>query len=573
MGFVSVRARRSTTVFRFLSVSSAFLALTPVLALGLLLGSSSGRILAQEAADDAASDAPTAEDGHEVISEACRACSGSGEKTCTRCSGSKVLETACEECAGAGQSPCAKGCVEGRLPCPTCGGSGKRATKSGGRPTGKFIRCSRCSAKGTIKCTRYGCRGGFKRCKECKGKKVFTHDCDNCSGSGALSCEPCKGKGTIDVVMHRQPSGIPVESPVAARTTFVETLKGVLDLYAKARDRAESRATDWETIETAYTSLEASVRETRALKLWTDTQRKRRESLVKSWTQCRESVNEASDLFVDVERLIGKADSRVRSVKKLITEVEASEDTPGTTAQRARDREVQFFTSLNARSHSLGTRIESVRVTLESMTGSVQRFRKAYRKDVDERDAEAARKKALEASFKAFERSVPAVAKKAGLPKARVQLVENVSEPDALVVDVSYRDAEAEPATSEDEATMPTDDLLERIPAFLTAAFESTDAVKTISVRVRGRRLSSTGVMKAVTIQKFTAPRDEWDELRVGVFKDDWVELLSRIRPNPEFPRPGYLSDEGMSTSVLMVVVVALGLALVVVARMAMLRS
>ena len=163
----------------------------------------------------------------DVKKQRCTTCNGKGALSCEHCSGAGKLKCTtgvCATCLGTGKIPCetcdkistpyrkhrsSRGlpcgnCIAtGLVPCTTCGGSGKTTKKF------LFIRyladCFDCNGSGKEDCQH--CRDGRIKCPTCVWKGVVTcpecegigHDrhCENCGGTGWLSCIPCTGSGTI----------------------------------------------------------------------------------------------------------------------------------------------------------------------------------------------------------------------------------------------------------------------------------------------------------------------------------------------------------------------------------------
>ncbi len=126
-------------------------------------------------------------------------------------------------------------CQNGRVPCPNCGGDGKRDVKCGNcegkgkiEKGGGTIMCNQCRGAGTFKGIDCGCaRTGNKvDCPACKGKiwlaslanpsltGVLTlRDCSRCHGSAsildrvAVPCPDCLGLGRI-IVPVKDPTKI-----------------------------------------------------------------------------------------------------------------------------------------------------------------------------------------------------------------------------------------------------------------------------------------------------------------------------------------------------------------------------
>ena len=86
---------------------------------------------------------------------------------------------ACGACAGHGVVHCTNiRCNHGKVPCPTCGSSGR-------------ARCRHCTGSGHVTVG-----GNVQSCSECGGSG-YSGNCHMCLGSGHVACDFCRGTGMV----------------------------------------------------------------------------------------------------------------------------------------------------------------------------------------------------------------------------------------------------------------------------------------------------------------------------------------------------------------------------------------
>lgn len=118
----------------------------------------------------------------------------SGTTSCTQCNKGYLT---CETCGGDGDCH-ADGCVDGKIECDVCHGTGYMTCNYDGCEGG-LIPHSTCEGTGEISCTNGSCSGGQVFCPDyCSDGKVLV-SCTDCSGSGQVqaSCSDCSGSGYV----------------------------------------------------------------------------------------------------------------------------------------------------------------------------------------------------------------------------------------------------------------------------------------------------------------------------------------------------------------------------------------
>lgn len=186
-----------------------------------------------------------------TVSEICHDCDGDGyvKYSCDKCGGTGYITKNCPYCGGSGGHWYRRATQE-KIPCSTCGGSGKVSGSGnttcnicGGRGyytcafckgsgmaniLGEWRVCPRCDGAKIEECYSCGGRGykqgseyevcrtcngsgvsgvrpivqeGYEYCEHCHGNPTTRVTCDNCGGCGYIQsyCHTCNGTGTISV--------------------------------------------------------------------------------------------------------------------------------------------------------------------------------------------------------------------------------------------------------------------------------------------------------------------------------------------------------------------------------------
>jgi hypothetical protein len=122
---------------------------------------------------------------HTRDAKPCPPCQGTRTLVCHQCGGAGGFDQRCKDCGDFGTKLC--DCVGGRSVCKECHGAGRvRFVLEGNRSKAGTNKCSRCGARGFVKCTRCDGDGGKpcptrpakEDCKSCKDGKI---DCPRCN--------------------------------------------------------------------------------------------------------------------------------------------------------------------------------------------------------------------------------------------------------------------------------------------------------------------------------------------------------------------------------------------------------
>lgn len=115
----------------------------------------------------------------------CGTCDSRGLIRCPKCKGKGEYYEKCSKCNGKGE-------IQNK--CPSCNGRGKvnegQITVGGGKKIGagagyssREVQCIRCNARGYLS----------ERCPKCSGQGQLLVTCNQCKGSGEITCTTCLG--------------------------------------------------------------------------------------------------------------------------------------------------------------------------------------------------------------------------------------------------------------------------------------------------------------------------------------------------------------------------------------------
>jgi len=453
--------------------------------------------------------------------------------------------------------------------CKRCGGKGYVLQPRAGVIRKGESRTVRVPCPTKLRCAN--CRGGTAPppCPTCNGEKKALFDCSACQGRGTIECAFCSGKGSIpdyEAEAREATATAEREGERIVQTQILNDLKQRLEVSLERWERVR-RAWVEERVAERTETLRQSMARLSSLGELTEERRVELASVEKGWAACKEA-------FPGVEAAVAKGKSKETMARQKLREALSLRGELAT-AGRVMERE-----TILARQPFVDAYEEAVRKTdaalsdfatgLEIAERKATAFQRRHERYLAEIEAERERQEALDAAFEGVPETVTRLAAEHDLGEVQLALQDR-STPSSLRLEIRTFDGEnfVEDATRA-ELQVPGDEVLSRIPAFLTAVYDACPPAKSIRLLVDAEGLDDTGHETRLEIQGFATEREKWSRLMTGEFRDDWKLVLSKSYPTPEFPRRGTSLPEGWQVLVLAALAI-LGLAVIYVVRSRML--
>ncbi len=472
---------------------------------------------------------------------------GDVEKPCAACEGSGVER--CPGCNGAGRKRCAR-----------CKGTGRVEVKTFGRGGGtEWARC-----RPDISCAK--CKGSATvYCKTCKGNRTFRAVCPGCGGARRTRCSACWGTGKVDDPVAKEQ--IRIERGIAA-----EAAGGQAKRLRAIRGSLTRCELDWEghkerarRVFAAFDAAKARVDAMSDAGEIPKAMIAEREGLQAQGRQCegsRKTLQEASER---IDGLLLEAVNWKKEIAGLLEKLDASPaPLPPEIISAQLDRADALRENLEGFSGELRRLDREVEVVQQRSVA----FEKRSRWFREKTEADRLLSEAKLQAFARVETRFSPLAEDLGLMQADVKLLESPSAGELHVEVRSFDPATLVPEETKDPEA--AEEALRPLPEFATRLFESCPDVSRLRLAIEADHVSETGHPVRRILQRFTFDRGRWAELVTGKYRDDWMMLLAKSHPVPEYPRPGTSLPDGFPIMLLgMAAVLGLAVLFVIRARMA----
>jgi hypothetical protein len=215
----------------------------------------------------------------------------------------------------------------------------------------------------------------------------------------------------------------------------------------------------------------------------------------------------------------------------------------------------KMFDTLEAKLRRFGADLKE---SEETLGAAKEKYASIKKKEEDAR--------VLNEAFAVAQKTLRQVAGKVGLPGFGSKLQPG-SSGEALRVEMTYFDESAE--LQEGGPADLDEDLLEKIPPFLTGAFEKCSNVVDVDFCVKGATLDADGHKVPSVARRFKVRRERWESLMTGEHRDTVDTLLSKIDVTGPGPAPPSM---GMTGVIVLLVGFFLAMIITVIARLTMAR-
>lgn len=498
----------------------------------------------------------------------CLECAGTGSIPCTGCGGGGKLEGDCPTCYGRGTGVCPS-CDGGLVVCTKCGGRGYVLQPRVGVIKKGESRTVRVPCPARLRCAK--CRGGTAppRCPTCDGHKKVLHDCGACQGRGATECVLCAGKGSIPDYEAEAREAVAMAEREAERTVQTQLLNDLEQTLEVALARWERVRRGWigGRVSERAENLRQSLARLSSLGELTDERELELAAVQRQWAECHAAYAGVEAAVAEGKAKEALARQKLREARSLRGEL--------ATAGRVLEGEAILGRQPFAKEYPEGVqrieaRLSDLTTSLEIAERKVSSFRRKHERYLATLEEERARQEALDTAFEGVPEAVARLAEAHEIGDARLALQDR-STPSSLRMEIRVFDGKTfveDPARV--EVLAPGDEVLSRIPAFLTDVYAVCPRARSIRLLVDAGGLDDTGHETRLEIQAFASEREKWSRLMTGEFREDWRVVLSRCSPTPEFPRRGSSLPEGWPVLVLATMAI-LGLAVIYVVRSRML--